>query len=245
MAMYETPKFLSAGDRAVVIELGDSISPECNRRVHNLVAAVEKKAMPEIVDLVPTYRSLLVLYDPIRVTHAEMEERLSAIEHDLVDSEAENIRVVHLPTLYGGEYGPDLEFVAENAGLTVEEVVETHSGTDYLVYMMGFTPGFPYLGGMDEKLAAPRLKTPRGKIPAGSVGIAESQTGVYPMESPGGWRLIGRTPLRLFDARREPPSLVQAGDYVHFAPVSSDEEYRRIESAVAAGEYDLKVTTKE
>jgi KipI family sensor histidine kinase inhibitor len=151
---------------------------------------------------------------------------------------------VQIPTLYGGEYGPDLESVAAHAGLTQARVVSLHSETDYLVYMMGFTPGFPYLGGLPEELFTPRLETPRARIPAGSVGIAEGQTGVYPVVSPGGWRLIGRTPLKLFDPERDPPSLVSAGDHVRFVPLAGEDEYKSILDLDESGEYEVESVAK-
>ena len=176
----------------------------------------------------------MVQYDPMLVSFGDLREAISEVGSKLKDGKAGAGRLVEIPTLYGGEYGPDLEFVAEQAGLSVEEAVGLHSGVDYLVYMMGFTPGFPYLGGLPERLATPRLTTPRTVIPAGSVGIAESQTGVYPLASPGGWQLIGRTPLRLFDVERDPPSLISAGDRVRFVPLGSEDEYRCLEEAVGA-----------
>ena len=160
------------------------------------------------------------------------------IESGLGEQSQEPPLTVHIPTLYGGHHGPDLRSVADQAGLTEAETIEAHSGTDYLVYMLGFSPGFPYLGGLPEVLATPRLETPRTEIPAGSVGIAESQTGVYPVASPGGWRLIGRTPLKLFAARNDPPSLLKAGDYVRFVPMSGEREFEKLEALVNAGEYE-------
>jgi KipI family sensor histidine kinase inhibitor len=242
--MYDSPKFLAAGDQAIVIELGDEISAECNRQVHNLRKAIEREAIEGVVDLIPTYRSLLIQYDGTQVSYADMASRLASLQTITTETEEEAPTVVHLPTLYEGDYGPDLGFVAENAGISANDVIELHSGTDYLVYMMGFTPGFPYLGGMSDKIATPRLATPRPTIPAGSVGIAEAQTGVYPIDSPGGWQLIGRTPLRLFDVTRVEPSLLDAGDYVHFVPLSSEDEYRQIESQIASGEYQVTTTAK-
>ena len=236
--MYESPKFLPAGDRALVVEVGDVISPECNRRVNQLLGAIEEGGVRGVVDLVPTYRSLMVQYDPMLVSFEDLREAISEVGSKLKDGKAGAGRLVEIPTLYGGEHGPDLEFVAEQAGLSVEDAVGLHSGVDYLVYMMGFTPGFPYLGGLPERLATPRLTTPRTVIPAGSVGIAESQTGVYPLTSPGGWQLIGRTPLRLFDVERDPPSLISAGDRVRFVPLGSEDEYLSIEEATAVGEYE-------
>ena len=236
--MYESPKFLPAGDRALVVEVGDVISPECNRRVNQLLGAIEEGGVRGVVDLVPTYRSLMVQYDPMLVSFGDLREAISEVGSKLKDRKAGAGRLVEIPTLYGGEHGPDLEFVAEQAGLSVEEAVGLHSGVDYLVYMMGFTPGFPYLGGLPERLATPRLTTPRTVIPAGSVGIAESQTGVYPLTSPGGWQLIGRTPLRLFDVERDPPSLISAGDRVRFVPLGSEDEYLSLKEATALGEYE-------
>ena len=224
--MYDEPKFLTAGDRAMVVEIGDSISPETNRRVHGLVRALEDRGLPEIVDLVPTYRSLLVLYDPLLSSFDGLRETVASLDSEAAGAGKEKPNVVEVPTVYGGEHGPDLDFVAEHNGLSPEEVVEIHSGADYPVYMLGFTPGFPYLGGMSERLHTPRLATPRTVTPGGSVGIAEAQTGVYPVQSPGGWRIIGRTPLALFDPEREPPSLLDAGDIVRFAPVPDDGSHR-------------------
>ena len=144
--------------------------------------------------------------------------------------------VLEIPVLYGGEMGPDLAFVAQNAGISEEEVVKIHTSTEYLIYMLGFTPGFTYLGGMSDKIATPRLKQPRVKIPAGSVGIAGKQTGVYPVDSPGGWQLIGRTPVKMYDPDREVPILPQAGQYIKFKAVSQA-EYDKIAEEVAKGTY--------
>ncbi len=235
--MYDRPRFLYAGDRALVVELGDGIDPELNRRLHSLRGAIDKAALRGVSDLIATYRSLLVYYDPISTDVERLKEELARIERRVDASGLSQSRIVHLPTFYGGDYGPDLGSVAEHTGLSAQQIIETHSATDYLIYMMGFSPGFPYLGGLDERLHTPRLSTPRTEIPAGSVGIADSQTGVYPVASPGGWRLIGRTPLRLFDPTAEPPSLLVAGDYVRFTPLASEEEYLEIESAITSGEY--------
>ena len=243
--MYAEPLFLTAGDRALVIELGDAISPETNRRVHNLVLAMDRQHILGVIDLIPTYRSLLAQYDPMQISLDELQATVSQMARDLDERPLDKPTIVHVPTLYGGENGPDLPSVAEQAGLTLEEVISVHSGPDYLVYMIGFTPGFPYLGGLPEKLATPRLETPRAKIPAGSVGIAETQTGVYPVESPGGWRLIGRTPLKLFDPLREPPSLLKAGDYVRFDPLPDEAEYLQIAGLVERGEYPVTETEKQ
>ena len=236
--MYAQARHLLAGDSALSIELGDAISPEINRRVRDLLLAIDRCKMPGVIDLLPTYRSILVCYDPLLLTLSELEERLRSLEGEALDASVGVPKVVELPTVYGGVYGPDLDQVASHNELSPQEVIDTHAGTDYLVYMMGFTPGFPYLGGMSERIATPRLETPRTAIPAGSVGIAERQTGVYPVESPGGWRLIGRTPVRLFDAHREPPVVVDAGDYVRFVPVTED-RYLELQGQVEAGAYEV------
>jgi KipI family sensor histidine kinase inhibitor len=240
--MYQRARFLPAGDKALVVELGDSITPEINRKVRDLLAAIENQGIPGLVDLVPSYRSLLVYYDPLCLSLPELEELLSALEQNLDQADLKAPRVVEIPTLYGGEYGPDIGQVAKHNGLALEEVIRIHSGAEYLVYMMGFTPGFPYMGGMSERIATPRLQTPRTAIPAGSVGIAEQQTGVYPIESPGGWQLIGRTPVQLFDPQREPPVVVTVGDYIRFAPIT-EEAYHDIQRQVRTGSYQL--TTRD
>ncbi len=242
--MYRTPRYLPAGDRALSIELGDEISPEINRRVHSLSRAIEASGIPGVVDLVPTYRALLVYYDPLTLSLAELMERLAGVEQTAGQAVPGTARVVEIPALYGGEYGPDLEFVADHSGLSQEEVVRVHTGMDYLIYGMGFTPGFAYLGGMSERIATPRLQTPRTLIPAGSVGIAERQTGVYPIASPGGWRLIGRTPVQLFDAGRDPPVLAGPGDYVRFVPLT-EKAYRDVERQVQAGSYQVIIRDKD
>ena len=241
--MYQRARYLPAGDKAIAVELGDSIAPETNRRVRDLLVAIESQEMPGVIDLVPSYRSLLVYYDPLRVSLPQLTERLSELEQNLNQAALHAPKVVEIPTLYGGEYGPDLAYVAEHNGLTAEEVIQIHSSADYLVYMMGFTPGFPYLGGMSQRIATPRLQTPRTRIPAGSVGIAEQQTGVYPIESPGGWQLIGRTPVQLFETQRDPPVVVEPGDFIWFAPIT-ETTYYVIQQQVQVGSYQLTTRDK-
>ncbi|WP_456452804.1 5-oxoprolinase subunit PxpB [Thermococcus sp.] len=219
------PQFKPAGDSALVIIFGDRIDEGINKKVHAVADAIEKASPDWFVEAVPTYTSIYVYYDPLKLSY---QEALNAIKPFLsAEPKKEKQRVVEIPTAYGGEFGPDIEFVARHNGLTVDDVVEIHSKPLYRVYMLGFTPGFAYLGGMDERIATPRLERPRLKVPAGSVGIAGKQTGIYPIESPGGWRLIGRTPLRLFTPEKDPPTLLQPGDYIRFVPVS-EEEFREI-----------------
>jgi len=214
-------KFKPAGDSALVIIFGDRIDEKINKKVHAVASAIEKASPDWLVEVVPTYTSVYVYYDPLKLSYRNI---LDAIKPFLsVEPKEERPRIVEIPTAYGGEFGPDIEFVAKHNGLTVEEVIEIHSKPLYRVYMLGFTPGFAYLGGMNERIATPRLEKPRLKVPAGSVGIAGKQTGIYPIESPGGWRLIGRTPLRLFTPEKNPPTLLQPGDYVRFVPISEEE----------------------
>ena len=229
-------QFLPAGDQAVVVEFGSVIDPDINALVHRTAAAIDASAIDGVLEMVPTYRSLLVYYDPLEVSLPDLQGQISGLA--LGDDESrDEFRIVEIPTLYGSEHGPDLEFVAENAGMSESEVIALHSGTDYLVYTMGFSPGFPYLGGLDAKLHTPRLPSPRTLIPAGSVGIAETQTGVYPVASPGGWRLIGRSPLRLFDPFASPPTVISAGDRVRFVPLDDAAAYDDIDRQVKEGTY--------
>jgi KipI family sensor histidine kinase inhibitor len=215
------PRLAAAGDAALVVELGDAIDEDVNRRVHRLAAALEHSRLEGLVDLVPTYRSLLVCYDPARTRFHTLAPLVRQACLALDAADAFPARTVDIPTCYGGEHGPDLPFVAAHAGLSEDEVVNVHAAGQYTVFMMGFSPGFAYLGGMSPRIAAPRLKTPRTAIPAGSVGIAQQQTGIYPVESPGGWQLIGQTPLALFDPARNPPTAVQPGDTIRFVPIDA------------------------
>ena len=226
------------GDRALCIELGDSISEATNRRVHSLSREIGRLGARGVLEVVPTYRSLVVYYDPLSMSYADLTSRIGGMDGTLGDGETVASRLVEIPTLYGGEYGPDIGDVAEHNGISEAEVIEIHSGADYLVYMMGFLPGFPYLGGMSERIATPRLVTPRSAIPAGSVAIAERQTGIYPVESPGGWRIIGRTPIGLFDPGREPPVEIEPGDYMRFVQMD-ESEYADVQSRIRDGTYSL------
>ena len=223
MTFYGEPRLLLAGDSALVVEFGDEISQEVNRKVHALADALGKSSLPGLGAAVPTYRSLLVHYDPLRLSCDEVKAFVSEVLKECEERPPPKPRVVEVPVVYGDEFGPDIEFVAEHNGLSVEEVISLHSDATYTVYMLGFAPGFAYLGGMPEAIAAPRLETPRTLAPAGSVGIAGEQTGIYPIATPGGWRLIGRTPLKLFDPERDPPTLLKAGDLVRFVPAMDGE----------------------
>ncbi|AFL95839.1 allophanate hydrolase subunit 1 [Thermococcus cleftensis] len=211
------------GDSALLISFGEVINEGINDRVHALARAIEKAGFEWLVEVVPAYSSLAVIYDPTLIDFEGVKRAVEGVEASAESFEGE---LVEIPVVYGGEYGPDLEFVAKHSGLSVDDVIEIHSKPVYRVYFLGFLPGFAYLGGMDERIAAPRLERPRLKVPAGSVGIAGKQTGIYPLESPGGWRLIGRTPLRLFSPERKPPTLLQPGDRVKFVPIDEEEFLR-------------------
>ena len=242
MPLYSELNFRYGGDRALFAEVGDEITPEVNRGIRNLLSAIDEADLAGVQAMAPTYRSILVYYNPLVVGTEALKEQITELYGNLEDAELGGAKVVEIPTLYGGEYGLDIDFVASHNGLSEEEVVEVHTGSDYLVYMVGFNPGFPYLGGMSERIATPRLPTPRVRMVPGSVGIAERQTGIYPLASPGGWRVIGRSPIRMFDPDREPPSLVEAGDLVRFTSVD-EARYKEIEAEVKAGTF--KVTTRD
>ena len=223
----EKVRFLPCGDQAVTVEWGSTIDEHINRQVHAFARKVEALSHPAITEVVPTYRSATVHYRPEVFSYEELKQLLAPLAQGSAE-EAEELPVVEIPVCYGGEYGPDLEEVAQHCSLTPEEVIARHTAPTYRIYMLGFTPGFPYLGGMDPSIAAPRRKEPRIHIPAGSVGIAGEQTGVYPIVSPGGWQLIGRTPLRLFDPQREQPILLSAGAGIRFVPID-EETFRKME----------------
>ena len=220
-------KIVPAGDRALVADFGNVISEDVNRKVNALKKALLEEKVAGVREIIPTYRSLLVEYNPAVISMQELSRRIEAAGLSDAGAETGKKRVLEIPCCYGGAYGEDLAGMTELTGLSEKEIIEIHAGTEYRVYMLGFLPGFVYLGGMDERIAAPRLKSPRVSIPAGSVGIGGSQTGVYPMASPGGWRLIGMTPVAFYDPTRENPVLCEAGDYIRFVPISP-EEYERM-----------------
>lgn len=238
--MYNNIKYLIMGETALTMEFGNTISKEINRRIRRTLKMIEASELGKRVECIPTYRSITIFYDPIDLPYSLLLEKLQQFENMAVEEEEDEHRLIEIPTLYGKDYGPDLFYVAQHGGMDEEEVIAIHSGRDYLVYMLGFSPGFLYLGGMDERIFTPRLSTPRSAIPAGSVGIAGMQTGIYPSESPGGWQLIGRTPLKLYDETREPPVFVEAGDYIRYVPID-EQEFLRIQAEVEKGIYQVSI----
>jgi KipI family sensor histidine kinase inhibitor len=212
------------GDAAVLIRLGDEIDLGLNQRVHALEALLQVTAPDGILATVPAYCTLLIHYDPLRLTFTQVASWVTEQMERVEATTRSEPRRVEVPVQYGGEYGPDLEAVASSTGLSTAEVIRLHSQREYTVYMMGFTPGFPYLGTLPEPLVLPRLETPRTRVPAGTVAIAGSQTGIYPLASPGGWHLLGWTPLKLFDPASERPFLFAPGDQVKFIPVETTNE---------------------
>jgi len=235
-------EYIPLGEAAILVEFGKAINLEIHRKVKALADYLDNNSFCGMVEYVAAFSSITVFYDPLAVKRSNSSmkqvadqpafEIVAAILKDLVAkldcSTKNNPKIVEIPVCYGGEFGPDLEVVASHNQLDIDEVIHIHSSGEYLVYMIGFAPGFPYLGGLDERISTPRRQSPRTTIPARTVGIAGMQTGVYPIATPGGWQLIGRTPIELFRPKQHPPSLLQAGDLVKFKPISL-QEYQKYE----------------
>jgi inhibitor of KinA len=232
-------KCIPSGDSAVIIKAGNEISVEINRTIRKLLVLIESENIEGIIDFIPSYNELMICYDPSIIIYSELLDTIRLFGKNIDSVELPESSVIQIPVLYGGEYGPDLIEVASYNNLSTEDVVKIHYSTSYLVYMLGFTPGFCYLGGIDKRISMPRKLTPRLKIPSGAVGIADEQTGIYPIESPGGWQLIGKTPLRLFDPVKINGFFIQAGDYIRFYPINED-QFKYILREVNEGTYKLK-----
>ena len=219
--MPEYPHLRWAGEAALTIHLGEGVDPSTNDRALALTEALEQRAPVGLRDVVPAYRSMTVYFDPLLCDGQRLADDLLTLSQTLPSSRAKPPRTHDIPVCYGGVSGPDLDEVARLSGLSPDEVVALHHSVAYRVYMLGFLPGFPYLGSVPSAIRVPRLAEPRMKVPAGAVAIAGQQTGVYPLESPGGWRILGRTPLRLFNPARPEPCLLAPGDQVRFVPIDS------------------------
>lgn len=238
-------KIYPVGDIALSVDFGNVIEEKTNDKVMELEKAMQKAQIPGILEMVPSYRALMVQYDPMLISYQQLTERIIELNQTLqAGSSVQSKKLIRLiPCCYGGEYGEDLKGMETITGFSQEEIIRIHAGMDYKIYMLGFLPGFVYLGGMDERIAAPRLDTPRTAIPAGSVGIGGKQTGVYPIASPGGWRLIGTTPVKFYDPIAEEPILCKAGEYIRFVPVTP-EEYVKIQKEYQAGIWKPDVINK-
>jgi inhibitor of KinA len=230
-------RFLSVGDRALVVEFGDAIDRGLSREVLRLDRVLRTAPPAGVVETVPTFRSLMVHYDPLSTSRADLEQAIIGLL-DRDEGRQAAGRLWHIPVCYEGEFAPDLAEVARLTGLAPGNVASLHSGARYHVYMLGFLPGFPYLGDLPAALALPRRADPRVRVPAGSIAIATTLTAIYPYESPGGWHLIGVTPIRLFDPARTPPALLAPGDAVQFEPIDPA-AFAAIRCALARGSYAI------
>jgi len=235
--------YKSYGDSGLLIEIDNKISKEVNDKVLAFTNLIENELDCNIIEVIPSYNSILIIYDSLEIGFDSLIDKVKALEEGISTLDKKQNRVVHIPTVYGGKYGGDLKIVADYNGLTEEEVIDIHSSTLYRVYMLGFTPGFPYLGGMSKKIATPRKKTPRKQIEKGSVGIGGIQTGIYTTNSPGGWQIIGRSPLEFFDIQKA-KSLINPGDFLKFELIDED-EYVRIKKLVEKELYKIKTFAME
>lgn len=221
--LYKQPEYRVIGDRSLLVEFGNEIHVRAHERVRRLFLAVKQASLKTILDAVPGYCSLLLIFDPLTTTPNQIRKTIDELFLDLDEFELPEPANIEIPVVYGDEYGPDLRWVASYHKTTPENIIERHTQTSYRVYMIGFIPGFPYMGELPENLETPRKKTPRTAVPRGSVGLARKQTGIYPAQSPGGWQIIGWSPLKLFDPLKNPPSLLEMGDRVRFFRISEEE----------------------
>jgi inhibitor of KinA len=240
VTIWSEPRFLPCGDRALSVELGDEITRDINARILALEYLIHQQRVPGVGETVPSYRALLVYYDPLVVGYEKLTATLGGLLAEARPEVLPPVRTVELPCCYGGELGFELEAAAAQLGLGPEEMARLHAGADYYVYFVGFTPGLPYMTGMPERLTIPRLTNPRLKTPPGSVSIGGVQCCIYSVESPGGFWVLGRTPVRLYDPTAPDPILLRAGDHVRFRPIDRA-EYDAIAAEVDAGRYEPRI----
>ncbi|WP_160722305.1 5-oxoprolinase subunit PxpB [Bacillus sp. USDA818B3_A] len=232
------------GDSAVSVSFGNEINEVLYKEIQQFISRVKQANLKGVVEFVPSYCTVAIYYKPEIINFYELEESLKSIYHHQTNLEQQERVVYEVPVYYGGTTGPDLTYVANYHQLSEEAVIRLHTSQEYLIYMMGFVPGFPYLGGLPPSLAVPRLDHPRPKVQAGSVGIGGNQTGIYPAEVPSGWRIIGITPVPLFDIERPSPFLFSAGDYIKFYSVDF-KEYKEIQQLLALKAFEVKTYKKE
>lgn len=232
-------RFLPCGDCGITVNFGNEISEEINGRVTAFTSAAEKAKIRGAVEYIPAFCSVTVIYDPLKTSAKELIKQLKKAQKQSAGGNDFKPVLYKIPVCYDDEFAPDIKSVEEITGLSKEEIIDIHTGCDYPIYMLGFLPGFAYLGNLDKRIAAPRLETPRVKIPRGSVGIGGNQTGIYPSDSPGGWRLIGKTPVRVYDERKESPILYRAGDYIRFVRISK-EEFLKTDKECENGTYAVE-----
>lgn len=239
MSKVKYPRILPAAECSVIVEFGNEISNEINALISGFTSSMNEVS-EGIIEVIPTFRSALITYNPRVLSYEKITEIIDEKLENVSVSSEETKRVIEIPVCYGGKHGPDLEFVAKNAGMTPQEVIDLHSSKPYLIYMLGFQPGFPYLGGLDPRLFTPRLESPRAQIPAGSVGIGGEQTGLYPVASPAGWQIIGTTPVKAYNPARTPAIPYEAGDHIQFIPIT-EAEFREIEMLEKTNSYEFKI----
>jgi inhibitor of KinA len=238
---FSFPRFLDLGDNALTVEFGTGINPTLMKHVMQLdqYLHAQRTHLRGFIETVPTYRSLTIFYDPLLITRAELEPMIQKWIHSPMISADQRKRCWRLPIAYGGEYGPDLADIATRSGLTETNVIKLHSQKRYQVYMLGFLPGFAFMGDVVPILRHPRRNIPRVRVPAGSLGVAGQQTAIYPCESPGGWHLICRCPVRLFNPNNAAPALLKAGDSVEFMPISA-QEFQQLETSLRHDEHGMR-----
>jgi len=229
--MYSYMHIYPLGDATLVIEFGKDTSPEIRQRIRAVVAQLQTSPFQGFVEAIPAFTSITVLYDLQKITYSEAEMYVSKLLSITSEVQPRAGRTIEIPVCYAEAFAPDLKTLAAYLNLSVQDIIDLHTQPLYEVAMIGFVPAFPYLVGLPEQLYAPRHATPRLAVPAGSVGLAGKQTGIYPFETPGGWQLIGRTPIKLFRPDAEPPSLLQSGDFVKFYPISEREFFERSQQA--------------